>query len=157
VGRKKVNRGDPRVSEALVPPHLTNIQHALQLARQSLAAQARPTARSCPSPTAHFGGGWPDLLYPPDPRTKSAALREAQLCAREGITINVFLLASWGQTSGGRALRLQGGGVHQGPRLLHRRPPAGPLRRLGLKLSGRRATAACDGTLRNARWACQPP
>ena len=32
------------------------------------------------------------LLYPPDPRTEAATLREAQLCAREGITINIFLL-----------------------------------------------------------------
>ena len=26
-------------------------------------------------------------------------MREAQLCAREGITINIFLLPNWGQTS----------------------------------------------------------
>jgi uncharacterized protein with von Willebrand factor type A (vWA) domain len=49
-------------------------------------------------PTAHFEGEWLFLLYPPDPLTESATLREAQLCAREGITINIFLLASWNQT-----------------------------------------------------------
>jgi uncharacterized protein with von Willebrand factor type A (vWA) domain len=38
------------------------------------------------------------LLYPPMPQTESATLREAQLCAREGITINIFLLATWNQT-----------------------------------------------------------
>ena len=38
------------------------------------------------------------MLYPPDPRTENATLREAQLCPREGITINIFLLASWNQT-----------------------------------------------------------
>ncbi len=38
------------------------------------------------------------LLYPPDPRTESATLREGQLCQREGITINMFLLPSWSQT-----------------------------------------------------------
>jgi uncharacterized protein with von Willebrand factor type A (vWA) domain len=38
------------------------------------------------------------LLYPPHPRTEDATLREAQLCAREGITINIFLLSTWNQT-----------------------------------------------------------
>jgi uncharacterized protein with von Willebrand factor type A (vWA) domain len=38
------------------------------------------------------------LLYPPDPRTERATLREAQLCAREGITINLFMLPNWSQT-----------------------------------------------------------
>jgi uncharacterized protein with von Willebrand factor type A (vWA) domain len=49
-------------------------------------------------PTAHFEGELLYLLYPPDPRTETATLREAQLCSREGITINIFLLASWNQT-----------------------------------------------------------
>jgi uncharacterized protein with von Willebrand factor type A (vWA) domain len=50
-------------------------------------------------PTAHFEGEWLYLLYPPDSRTESATLREGLLCAREGITINIFLLSSWNQTS----------------------------------------------------------
>jgi uncharacterized protein with von Willebrand factor type A (vWA) domain len=37
-------------------------------------------------------------LYPPDPRTEHATLREGQLCAREGITINLFLLSNWNQS-----------------------------------------------------------
>src|SRR5262249_56376683 len=49
-------------------------------------------------PTAHFGGETLHLLYPPDPRTETATLREGQLCAREGITINIFLLSSWNQS-----------------------------------------------------------
>src|SRR5262249_60824965 len=49
-------------------------------------------------PTAHFEGEHLYLLYPPDPRTEDATLREAMLCAREGITINIFLLQSWNQT-----------------------------------------------------------
>jgi hypothetical protein len=140
---------------------ITNIRHGLQLSRQFLGARDTPDRQALlitgGLPTAHFEGGWPGLLYPPDPRTEGATLREAQLCAREGITINVFLLASWCQTSGGRALRLQGGGIGRGMRLLHRRQPAGPLRRLALKPSGRRATAACDGTLRGLRRARPPP
>ena len=38
------------------------------------------------------------LLYPPDPKTEQSTMREAQWCAREGITINIFLLPNWGQT-----------------------------------------------------------
>jgi uncharacterized protein with von Willebrand factor type A (vWA) domain len=49
-------------------------------------------------PTAHFEGEMLYLLYPPHERTESATMREAQLCAREGITINIFLLNSWNQT-----------------------------------------------------------
>jgi uncharacterized protein with von Willebrand factor type A (vWA) domain len=39
------------------------------------------------------------LLYPPDPRTEEATMREARLCKREQITINIFLLPSWWQSS----------------------------------------------------------
>lgn len=49
-------------------------------------------------PTAHFEGSKLFMLYPPDPRTEEATLREGQLCRREGITINVFLLPSWSQS-----------------------------------------------------------
>ena len=49
-------------------------------------------------PTAHFEGEMLFMLYPPDPRTEDATLREGLLCAREGITINIFLLSSWNQT-----------------------------------------------------------
>ena len=100
--RLKVDMSDPRVSEVMVPPHFTNIQHGLQLARKFLAAQDTPNRQvmliTDGLPTAHFEGEWLFLLYPPDPRTEDATLREAQLCAREGITINIFLLASWNQT-----------------------------------------------------------
>ncbi len=98
----KVDMSDPRISELDVPPHFTNIQHGLQLARKFLAAQDTPNRQvmliTDGLPTAHFEGSWLYLLYPPDPRTETATLREAQLCAREGITINIFLLASWNQT-----------------------------------------------------------
>ena len=49
-------------------------------------------------PTAHFEGSELFLLYPPDPRTESATMREGQLCVRDQITINIFLLPSWSQT-----------------------------------------------------------
>jgi uncharacterized protein with von Willebrand factor type A (vWA) domain len=50
-------------------------------------------------PTAHFEGKDLYLFYPPDPRTEAATLKEAMLCAREGITVNVFLMSSWNQSS----------------------------------------------------------
>ena len=34
----------------------------------------------------------------PHPDTEQATLREGMLCAREGITINIFLLNTWNQT-----------------------------------------------------------
>ena len=49
-------------------------------------------------PTAHFEGQFLYLLYPPHRRTEAATMREGQLCRREGITINIFLLPSWSQS-----------------------------------------------------------
>jgi uncharacterized protein with von Willebrand factor type A (vWA) domain len=98
----KVDMSDPSVSELLLPPHFTNIQHALQLGRKYLSAQDTPNRQivliTDGLPTAHFEGEWLYLLYPPHPRTEEATLREGQLCAREGITINIFLLSTWNQT-----------------------------------------------------------
>jgi uncharacterized protein with von Willebrand factor type A (vWA) domain len=93
---------DPDVTEMMIPPHFTNIQHGLRLARKFLAAQDTPNRQvmliTDGMPTAHFEGEILHLMYPPDPRTEDATLRESMLCAREGITINIFLLASWNQT-----------------------------------------------------------
>ena len=49
-------------------------------------------------PTAHFEGSQLFLLYPPHPRTEEATIREAMACRRDGITVNVFLLAGWTQS-----------------------------------------------------------
>jgi uncharacterized protein with von Willebrand factor type A (vWA) domain len=93
---------DPNTSEMQIPPHFTNIQHGLQLGRKLLSIQDTPNRQivliTDGMPTAHFEGEKLFLLYPPDPRTESATMREAKLCAREGITINIFLLATWNQT-----------------------------------------------------------
>ncbi len=102
VVRMKYDMSKAEISEAMVHPHFTNIQRALQIARQTLAAQDTPNRQvvliTDGLPTAHFEGEILYLLYPPDPRTESATLREAQLCAREGITLNIVLLSSWSQT-----------------------------------------------------------
>jgi uncharacterized protein with von Willebrand factor type A (vWA) domain len=102
VVRKRADMSDPKITELDIPPHFTNIQHGLQLARKFLSVQDTPNRQvmliTDGLPTAHFEGEMLYLLYPPDQRTEDATLREAHLCAREGITINIFLLASWNQT-----------------------------------------------------------
>lgn len=99
--RADLSRSDISVDD--LPPHFTNIQHGLQLARQFLQSRDTPNRQiiviTDGLPTAHFEGSQLYLLYPPDPKTESATLREAQMCAREGIVINLFLLSTWSQTS----------------------------------------------------------
>jgi uncharacterized protein with von Willebrand factor type A (vWA) domain len=102
VVRLKANLSDPKISELQIPPHFTNIQHGLQLARKFLSVQDTPNRQviliTDGLPTAHFEGEMLYLLYPADDRTESATMREAHLCAREGITINIFLLSNWNQS-----------------------------------------------------------
>jgi len=102
VVRLKADMSRPEITEMDLPPHFTNIQHSLQMARRFLSAQDTPNRQilviTDGLPTAHFEGKDLYLLYPPDPRTETATLREARLCAREGITINLFLLSSWNQS-----------------------------------------------------------
>jgi uncharacterized protein with von Willebrand factor type A (vWA) domain len=103
VVRLRADMSDPDITEMMIPPHFTNIQHGLHLARKFLAMQDTPNRQvmliTDGLPTAHFEGSTLYLLYPPDPRTEEATLREAHLCAREGITINIFLLQSWNQSA----------------------------------------------------------
>ena len=102
VVRLRADMSDENVSEMHIPPHFTNIQHGLQLARKCLAAQDTPNRQAIlitdGLPTAHFEGEHLFMLYPPDPVTEKATMREARFCQREGITINIFLLSSWSQS-----------------------------------------------------------
>jgi uncharacterized protein with von Willebrand factor type A (vWA) domain len=102
VVRLKANLSDPKISELQIPPHFTNIQHGLQLARKFLSVQDTPNRQviliTDGLPTAHFEAEMLYLLYPADDHTESATMREAHLCAREGITINIFLLSNWNQS-----------------------------------------------------------
>jgi uncharacterized protein with von Willebrand factor type A (vWA) domain len=99
---KKADMSRPDVSESQIYPHFTNIQHSLQLARKLLANQDTPNRNivliTDGLPTAHFEGSWLYLLYPPNPATEAATMREGMLCQREGITINMFLIPSWSQS-----------------------------------------------------------
>jgi uncharacterized protein with von Willebrand factor type A (vWA) domain len=102
VVRLKIDMSREDISEFQVPWHFTNIQHGLQLSRKFLAAQDTPNRQiiliTDGLPTAHFEGSLLYLLYPPHPATEAATLREGQLCQRENITINIFLLQSWSQS-----------------------------------------------------------
>ncbi|QGJ71459.1 Long form Mg-chelase associated protein with vWA domain [Planctomycetales bacterium 10988] len=100
--RIKADMSRPDVSEAMIPPHFTNIQRAMQMGRQYLTNQDTPNRQMVlitdGLPTAHFEGETLFLLYPPDPQTEEATMREARMCAKEGITINLFLLQTWNQS-----------------------------------------------------------
>ena len=97
VVRLKADLSRDDVSEYQIPPHFTNVQHGLSVARQTLAQQDTPNRQivliTDGLPTAHFEEEMLYLLYPPDPRTEAATLREGQLCKREEITINLFSAA----------------------------------------------------------------
>lgn len=90
------------ITESMVHPHFTNIQRSLELSRRLLEVQPTPNRQiiliTDGLPTAHCEGKYLYLLYPPHPLTEEATLREAMLCHRAGITINIFLLPSWSQS-----------------------------------------------------------
>ena len=103
VVRLRVDMSNPDVSEMMVHPHFTNIQSSLVLARRMLAGQDTPNRQimliTDGLPTAHFEDEQLYLLYPPDPLTEEATMREAHRCAKDDITINLFLVPSWSQNS----------------------------------------------------------
>ena len=103
VVRLKADMSDPEVSEAMLPPHFTNIQHAIRMARTFLANRDANNKQiiliTDGLPTAHFEESVLYFLYPPDPRTEKATMREAMLAAREGIVVNIFLLQDFWRQS----------------------------------------------------------
>ncbi len=100
--RLKVDMSDAEISEQQIHPHFTNIQHSLQLARKMLVNCDTPNRQivliTDGLPTAHFEEEWLYMLYPPDPATENATMREGVLCQKQGITINLFLIPSWSQS-----------------------------------------------------------
>ncbi len=98
--RADMSRDD--ISEEQIHPHFTNIQHALRLARQNLATVDTPNKQviviTDGLPTAHFEESMLYMLYPPDAKTEQATMREAAMCQRDGIVINMFLVPSWSQS-----------------------------------------------------------
>ena len=90
------------ITEAQVPPHFTNIQHALAMSRKFLALQPTPNRQviliTDGLPTAALRGRAALSLLSARRADRTGHLREAQLCQRDGITINIFLLSSWSQS-----------------------------------------------------------
>lgn len=100
--RLRVDMSRDDISEQQIHPHFTNIQHALRLSRQNLATVDTPNKQivliTDGLPTAHFEDSQLFMFYPPDVRTERATMREAALCQRDGIVINIFLVPSWSQS-----------------------------------------------------------
>ena len=76
----------------------TNMQHAFNLAGRLLAEHPRATKQvimvTDGEPTAHLIDGVAEFNWPPMPSTIEATLKEALRLARQGVTINVFMLES---------------------------------------------------------------
>jgi uncharacterized protein with von Willebrand factor type A (vWA) domain len=84
------------------PQHFTNLHMGLQFARRILRKGAGENKQifiiTDGQPTAHVEGDFVYLLYPPDPRSTVATLKEAVLAVREGCRISTFALIEdyWG-------------------------------------------------------------
>ena len=132
--RADMSRDD--ISEHQVPPHFTNIQHGLSAG----AAAAGDAGHAQPADHSHHRRAADGplrrqmlyLLYPPDPRTETATMREGHgLPARRDNDQSVFA-AELVADGGGCAVRLPAGGVDEGAGVLHGGARPGPVRRLGL-------------------------
>src|SRR5687768_11334218 len=84
------------------PQHFTNLHMGLQLARRILKKRSAENKQlfiiTDGQPTAHVEGDFVYLLYPPDPRSTVATLKEAVLAVREGARVSTFALIEdyWG-------------------------------------------------------------
>jgi Ca-activated chloride channel homolog len=84
------------------PQHFTNLHMGLQLARRILKKRTSENKQifiiTDGQPTAHIEGDFCYLLYPPDPRSTVATLKEAMLATREGCRLSTFALIEdyWG-------------------------------------------------------------
>ncbi len=78
------------------PQHFTNLHMGLQIARRILKRKAAETKQlfiiTDGQPTAHVEGKDVFLLYPPDPRSTAATLKEALLARKEGCRFATFAL-----------------------------------------------------------------
>ena len=84
------------------PQHFTNLHMGLQMARRILRKRTSENKQvfiiTDGQPTAHVEGDYVYLLYPPDPRSTVATLKEAVMAVREGCRISTFALIEdyWG-------------------------------------------------------------
>ncbi len=81
---------------ARAPQHFTNLHMGLQLARRILRKRTSENKQifiiTDGQPTAHVEGDFVYLLYPPDPRSTVATLKEAVMAVKEGCRISTFAL-----------------------------------------------------------------
>ena len=108
---------DPNISEMQIPPHFTNIQHALQMGRQFLSRQDTANRQiiliTDGLPTAHFEGSKLYLLYPPDRSDRAGhAARRRALPARRDHDQH-FPAAKLGAIVGRHSVRLPAGRIDQ--------------------------------------------
>ena len=84
------------------PQHFTNLHMGLQMARRILRKRTSENKQifiiTDGQPTAHVEGDNIYLIYPPDPRSTVATLKEAVIAVREGCRISTFALIEdyWG-------------------------------------------------------------
>jgi uncharacterized protein with von Willebrand factor type A (vWA) domain len=84
------------------PQHFTNLHLGLQMARRILRKRTSENKQifiiTDGQPTAHVEGDFVYLLYPPDPRSTVATLKEAASATRDGCRISTFALIEdyWG-------------------------------------------------------------
>lgn len=78
------------------PQHFTNLHMGLQMARRILRKRGGENKQifviTDGQPTAHVEGDFVYLLYPPDPRSTAATLKEALMAAKEDCRISTFAL-----------------------------------------------------------------
>ena len=78
------------------PQHFTNLHMGMQMARRILRKRSGENKQmfiiTDGQPTAHVEGDMCYLLYPPDPRSTAATLKEALVAAKEGCRIATFAL-----------------------------------------------------------------
>ena len=139
-----------------IPPHFTNIQHALQLARQYLVAarHAEPAdhphhRRPADGPlrrAANCSCSTRPTAAPKKPRCAKGN------CASAKASRSTSSCCQAGPIARRHALRLPPGRIDQRPRVLHRRQGSGPLRRLGLSES----PAIDRGMIRLVIWRGNP-
>ena len=137
VVRLKADMSDERVSEMQIPPHFTNIQHGLQLARQLLAGQDTPNRQMIlitdGLPTAHFEGKDLYMLYPPDCADRRGHAPRGPVLPPRRDHDQHLPLAKLVAIERGRAVRAEAFRIDLRPGVFHGRQGPRPVCGLGLR------------------------
>ncbi|MGC4007313.1 MAG: hypothetical protein QM811_30980 [Pirellulales bacterium] len=136
VVRLKADMSDPEISESQIPPHFTNIQHALRTSRRFLSNVDTPNKQNHPDHRRAADGALRrvDAVHalPAAPANRASdAPRRAAMQARRDHDQHL-LAAKLVAVVRRHPFRLQTGRIDDRPRLLHRRQGSGPVRRVGL-------------------------